>query len=88
MFFFLVFVKKKSVRVSMALHSASSGINYVVCKMMGIKLGRKRSGWDYSYQRKMMLMVLVGLLLNIIDKNHWTQTDKVSICVFISSLMI
>lgn len=36
MFFFLVFVKK-SVRVSMALHSASSGINYVVCKMMGIK---------------------------------------------------
>lgn len=43
MFFFLVFVKKKSVRVSMALHSASSGINYVVCKMMGIKW---RSGWS------------------------------------------
>lgn len=43
MFFFLVFVKKKSVRVSMALHSASSGINYVVCKMMGIKW---QSGWS------------------------------------------
>lgn len=42
MFFFKVFVKK-SVRVSMALHSASSGINYVVCKMMGIKW---RSGWS------------------------------------------
>lgn len=53
-----------------------------------MKLGRKRSGWDYSYQRKMMLMFLVGLLLNIIDKNHWTQTDKVSICVFISRLLV
>lgn len=42
MFFLKVFVKK-SVRVSMALHSASSGINYVVCKMMGIKW---RSGWS------------------------------------------
>lgn len=84
--FFFWFLLKKSVRVSMALHSASSGINYVVCKMMGIKW---RSGWSLGEKEvDEMTDILVGLLINIIDKNHWTQTDKVSICVFISSLMI
>lgn len=42
MFFFKVFVKK-SVRVSMVLYFVLSGINYVVCKMMGIKW---RLGWS------------------------------------------
>lgn len=34
---FFWFLLKKSVRVSMVLYFVLSGINYVVCKMMGIK---------------------------------------------------
>lgn len=59
----------------MVLYFVLSGINYVVCKMMGIKWWL---GWSLGEKEVdeiidisvMMLMFLVGLLINIIDKNY------------------